>query len=201
MGSINVKIIHPTNNSDIDVGIPEETILEDVFSQLIDASFLSRGQSYSGVLRSTEGRNYDAPLDNSKTVLENGIANNDTIVTVLSTQAGCGFVSFTTLWQSIYPYLDQLGTVLGIAGTAVGIGVWIKRKFSQRYSPDEFISLVTSKELWNSHELSMKLAITNEEAKDLLKGLGYKWNRTFAMFVKTDRTIEILEAINDNLKQ
>ena len=47
MAEINVKIIHPTNNSDIDIGLPENIVLRDVFSQLIDANFLSAGQPYT----------------------------------------------------------------------------------------------------------------------------------------------------------
>ena len=44
METVNVKIIHPTNNSDIDIGLPDNILLRDVFSQLIDANFLSSGQ-------------------------------------------------------------------------------------------------------------------------------------------------------------
>jgi len=29
---VNVKVIHLTNNSDIDIGVPEETLLRDIFA-------------------------------------------------------------------------------------------------------------------------------------------------------------------------
>ena len=82
--AINVKVIHPTNNSDIDIGVPEETLLRDVFAQLIEASFLSSGQQYSGVNKSKDNQ----PLDNEKSISENGVEDNNTILTVLSTKAG-----------------------------------------------------------------------------------------------------------------
>ena len=82
MADINVKIIHPTNNSDIDIGLP------DVFSQLIDANFLSPGQPYTGVLKPSGARKESVPLDNDKTISENGVENNDTIQTLIATQAG-----------------------------------------------------------------------------------------------------------------
>ena len=88
MNNINVKIIHPTNNSDIDIGLPENILLRDVFSQLIDANFLSAGQSYTGVLKPAGTWKESVPLDNDKTVGQNGISDNDTIQTLIATRAG-----------------------------------------------------------------------------------------------------------------
>jgi len=88
MENINIKIIHPTNNSDIDIGLPANILLRDVFSQLIDANFLSAGQPYSGVLKPSGERKESVPLDNDKTIGENGIGNNDTIQMLIATQAG-----------------------------------------------------------------------------------------------------------------
>ena len=88
MENINIKFIHPTNNSDIDIGLPENIILRDVFSQLIDANFLSTGQPYTGVLKPSGERKESMPLDNDKSIVENGVKNNDTIQTLIATQAG-----------------------------------------------------------------------------------------------------------------
>ena len=88
MATINVKIIHPTNNSDIDVGLPENIIVQDVFNQLIDNNFLSPNQPYSGVLKPSETRKESITLDNDKTIAENSVRNNDTIQMLIATQAG-----------------------------------------------------------------------------------------------------------------
>jgi len=189
-GTINVKIIHPTNNSDIDIGVPEEILLRDVFAQLIEATFLSSGQHYSGVNISKDNQ----PLDNEKTISENGVENNETILTVLSTKAGGGF-DIVQLWQDFYPYLDQVGTVVGIAGAAIGLGAWIKSKFAKKYTPQEFTSVITNKEFWNAHELAIRIDITDEESKNLLKGFGYKWDKRYSLYYKTDKTVEIIEKI------
>ena len=85
---INVKIIHPTNNSDIDIGLPENILLRDVFSQLIDANFLNPGQPYTGVLKPAGARKESVPLNNDKSIKDNGVGNNDTIQTLIATQAG-----------------------------------------------------------------------------------------------------------------
>jgi hypothetical protein len=73
MKTINVKIFHPTNNSNIDICLPENILLRDVFSHLIDTNFLSAGQSYAGLLIPR------GMLDNDKSISENGVGNNDTI--------------------------------------------------------------------------------------------------------------------------
>lgn len=88
METINVKVIHPTNNSDIDIGLPDNILLREVFSQLVDANFLSAGQPYTGNLKPSGARKESVPLDNDKTIRENGISNNDTIQTLIATQAG-----------------------------------------------------------------------------------------------------------------
>ncbi len=88
METINIKIIHPTNNSDIDIGLPENILLRDVFSQLIEANFLSAGQPYTGILKPAGARKESVPLDNDKTIAENGVGNNDTVQTLIATQAG-----------------------------------------------------------------------------------------------------------------
>lgn len=88
MENISVKVIHPTNNSDVDIELPKDMLLRDVFSQLVDAQFLSAGQPYTGVLKPANGRKESVPLDNDKTISANGVGNNDTIQTLISTPAG-----------------------------------------------------------------------------------------------------------------
>lgn len=88
METVNVKIIHPTNNSDIDIGLPDNILLRDVFSQLIDANFLSSGQPYTAVLKPSGERRESVNLDNDKSISQNGVGNNDTIQTIIATQAG-----------------------------------------------------------------------------------------------------------------
>ena len=94
MATINVKIIHPTNNSDIDVGLPENIIVQDVFNQLIDNNFLRENQPYSGVLKPRGERTESITLDNDKTIAENNVKNNDTIQMLIATQAGSFRIPF-----------------------------------------------------------------------------------------------------------
>ncbi len=199
INTITVKIIHPTNNSDVDVELPVDIILNEVFPELIEANFLSVCENYSAVLKPRDNCSNYIMLDNQKSVYENGIQENDTIQILIPTAAGGDIDYVIDLWQTIYPFLDQVGTVLGITGSAIGFGLWIKNKFSHKYTPSSFIEKIMSKELWNVHELSLKLNIPDDDAKKLLKGFGYKWDKRLSLYVKTDKTVEILEAINKEI--
>jgi len=90
MENINVKFIHPTNNSDIDIGVPGDILLRDVFVQLVDANFLASGQPYTGVLKAKPsiGRTESITLDNDKSIAQNTVGNDDTITILIATQAG-----------------------------------------------------------------------------------------------------------------
>lgn len=88
MGTINIKIIHPTNNSDVDISVLENILLRDIFSQLVEANFPTADQSYTGVLKPSGMREERVRLDNDKTIGENDVGNNDTIQTLIATPAG-----------------------------------------------------------------------------------------------------------------
>jgi len=88
MATLNVRIIHPTNNSVVDLGLPDNILLRDVFVQLVEENVLSAGQAYDGVLKPSGNRTESVKLDNDKTIAENGVGNNDTILVTLSTKAG-----------------------------------------------------------------------------------------------------------------
>ena len=79
MANLYIKLIHPTNNSDIDVGLPKNILLKDVLNQLVGANFLSPDQPYTGVLKAHGLRMESTPLDNNKTVSENDIQNGNGI--------------------------------------------------------------------------------------------------------------------------
>ena len=83
MENINIKIIHPTNNSDIDIGIPEGMLIRDIFTQLIEAEFLSLGPRYFGIIMSSDMREDSISLDNDKSILANGVKDNETIQTII----------------------------------------------------------------------------------------------------------------------
>lgn len=109
-------------------------------------------------------------------------------------------VNFTALWENIYPYLDYIGTLLGVVGGTIGFGRWLKRKFEHKHPPKELFSFVINSGTWSSLELASKLNITQEEAKNILKGFGYEWDKTARLYKRTDRTYAIINLLKESLK-
>ncbi|MBQ7593722.1 MAG: hypothetical protein IJU48_05145 [Synergistaceae bacterium] len=87
-GTVSIRLIHPTNNSDIEIDAPVDILLRDIFAQLIESGFLTSGQPYEGVLKPAGTRKESVNLDNNRTVGENGIGNNDTISILITNSAG-----------------------------------------------------------------------------------------------------------------
>jgi hypothetical protein len=88
--TINIKLIHPTNNSDIDIGCPKNILVMEIFLQLVEANFLTAGQPYVGILKPNNINEHSQPLDNNKSLEENGVKNNDTIQILVTSMAGGG---------------------------------------------------------------------------------------------------------------
>lgn len=107
---------------------------------------------------------------------------------------------FSELWETIYPYLDYIGTILGVIGGTIGFGKWLKGKFEHNHSPLELVSFVTDSSTWSSSKLASQLNITQEEAKNILKGFGYEWNRSDKVYSRTDRTYAIVNLLKESLK-
>ena len=104
-------------------------------------------------------------------------------------------VNFLAIWNIAYPYLDQISTVLGIGGAAIGFGSWIKKRFKDDSKVANYLDLFTSKQCWTVPQFADFLGVDKEEAKHLLKGFGYEWDNTAKVYVKTPRTDEIVKSI------
>ena len=77
--SINVRFIHPTNNSDVEIKLLNNMLLQNAFDLLIDSGFIPEKypkNCYRGIIK------LKGELDNNKTVIANNIVNNDVIMIV-----------------------------------------------------------------------------------------------------------------------
>ena len=208
--AVNVKVIHPTNNSDVDIGVPEETLLRDVFAQLIEESFLSSGQQYSGSLRLP---NFQSRfLDNEKSISENGVENNSTILTLISTsthdcmlcQLSYNLESFNTLHFE-NPIIEWNGDnechtivdwdcIQKVAALCKAYLSTMDYRIEMCYGigcSEENIKLTLQKQWWKNTELAVALGKNDETAKNLLCILGYQFHELLGIYSKTEETDRI----------
>ena len=79
---LNMKIVHPTNSAETEIAVPEQMLMCDIFSLLVEHGFLLSWDSRQ--FSSVNLTQHCKPLDNNKSVKNNGIEDNDTIVIIMS---------------------------------------------------------------------------------------------------------------------
>jgi len=78
MNTVTVNIIHPTNDSSMEVTISANMLLRDVFNHLVDASFINEGK-YGALIYANGYEKENVKLDINKTLSENNVENDDCI--------------------------------------------------------------------------------------------------------------------------
>lgn len=135
-------------------------------------------------------------------VQTHGLKQNDKIYfSVGMIQAGGpGIKLIMDLWKECYPILDQFATTVAILGFTVKFSTWLKIicGFSKRKTPPTaFFDFITRKDTWNPHELASMLRLNSSEARHLLKGLGYEWDKNTMLYCKTAITEELIKGIQE----
>ena len=212
MANIDIKIIHPTNNSDIDIRVPDETLLGDVFAQLIEAGFLTNGQKYSGMC-------LDRPYVNEMSLSENGIKDYTTIVTLISAKTGDGvFDYFITKnpelgWLSILSIRYQLlSDLLAMGRTHSELASIVREQvvFDLMFiAKNDFIKstqINNTDSMYNADNSDVTTEvvahffdITFDDLKILLDGLKYVWHDKISTWSKTDATDALISTIQEIL--
>lgn len=84
----NIYVIHPTSGETVNVEVPNDTTLKDVIDQLITAGFLTpNANGYQPALKDAAAGTSTA-LDPNKTLVENGVVSNSTLIMTNITPAG-----------------------------------------------------------------------------------------------------------------
>ena len=97
---------------------------------------------------------------------------------------GLGSNEILEMWQNIYPWLDQVATVLGIGSAILNIvKTLIRKHIKQDHTPMDLVDLIYSRRQWNHNELAQYLETDSEKAKDMLHLFGFVYNRQIMLFV------------------
>lgn len=111
---------------------------------------------------------------------------------------GPGLQTFNQIWQ-------QYGDVISAAAIAYGAvkeTITILKNIIGFFKAEEVqppfpFDFVNSEDKWAAKELADKLGFSKEEAKALLKSMGYQWDRKSQRYIKTNRTSEICRRLAD----
>lgn len=100
-------------------------------------------------------------------------------------------------WKQAYPIIEQIATLTGAITGVAAITTsplifikWMRGKLQERKSKDEYtwVKLILTKKEWAVSTLSEELNLSEDEAKKILKGFGYKWDQQKKSYVSTENT-------------
>lgn len=114
---------------------------------------------------------------------------------------GPGFLDYYTVWQSVYPIIDQFVTVIGLGAIVVNAGKWVHSLFNKNgkneIPPQSAYDVVFLRKKWNHFDLGELLNINSDEAKTLLKTCGYTYDPKIQMFVLQSISLELRENLSN----
>ena len=120
---------------------------------------------------------------------------------------GPGYIEFHEMWQNAYPIIkniaNNVGIIISFLASAATLESWARDKFSKRKDtpfPQSFIEFIYTKFEWNHFELAQILQIDNQDAKDWLKLLGYKWSPKKQMYIISSEDIKKQKDKLNNIK-
>lgn len=114
------------------------------------------------------------------------------------TQAGGpGFLDISQIWSAIYPIIDQFVNVVGLISIIGSAGKWVHSLCNKKeISPQSYFDFIFSRNKWNHFELAEHLDINYEDAKQLLKILGYTYDRSKMIYNKQPCSDELREKLS-----
>ncbi|MBQ2643177.1 MAG: hypothetical protein IJF94_05175 [Eubacterium sp.] len=108
--------------------------------------------------------------------------------------SGAGLAMVDDVWNcflnDILPAIISICEIINATDVIKRSFVSLRNKLKKEQNKDVFPDAITDaiyrKNAWNHYELSEELDNEVEDAKNLLKGLGYSWDRTRLLFVISD---------------
>lgn len=126
--------------------------------------------------------------------------------------SGADLITFKEMWEIFFN--NVLPALVDICGIISAYGV-LEQKFikirnkaekvqKKEIAPDFVTDAIYRKNMWNHFEFSIEFDITEDESKELLKGLGYSWDNSKKLYIisedEKDRRITIIKKQLQELK-
>ena len=119
------------------------------------------------------------------------------IVTGYPQAGGPGFIELAEIWNTVQPWLNDIAILLTISGFNIKDTVkWIRSLFDKKkVPPHTVIDMLSTRSQWNHKELALILELPEENAQNLLKAFGYKYDRSLMQYIPGDETQKLREKL------
>ena len=110
---------------------------------------------------------------------------------------GPGFIELAEIWNAVQPWLNDIAILFTITGINIkDIVKWIRSLFEKKkVPPHTVIDMLATRSQWNHKELAAILKIPEENAQNLLKTFGYKYDRNLMQYIPGDETEKLREKL------
>jgi len=128
------------------------------------------------------------------------IKRDSTVLYNMTSSMLAGTADIADWWARAYPIIAQIadvtGAVTGVAALAAApfaFVKWVRGKLKSKSANEEhkWIKNILREDTWNAAVLAAKISFPEEQAKHLLKGLGYVWDAHSMLYTATDNTIKL----------
>lgn len=120
-------------------------------------------------------------------------------------------IKFIDGLKKIYSYLDVIETLLGLTTISVSFVKWLIEMMEGERKSVDYINLIACEDAWSHYQLADKLnkladastladesTFDDDNAKQILISLGYKWDNKKHLYCKTKETEQILKIFGYN---
>ena len=100
-----------------------------------------------------------------------------------------GPIDIAKWWAQAYPIIEIIAIKV-LAESAFSFIKWIRGnlKASNANSEHIWLQTVLAEDSWNVSQLCDKLSMSKDQAKRMLQGFGYIWDRSKMLYVATEET-------------
>ena len=207
----NVAADEPYENEFM-IDVPEQATLQDLFDKLeCGLADVSDYYEFSGpfawnnffcpFILTADGIQYNLPYSDVKLTDFINTHSIDSkairIVTGQQQTGGPGFIELAEIWNTVQPWLNNIAIIFTISGINIkDIVRWIRSFFEKKKAPPHaVVDMLATRSQWNHKELAAILEIPEENAQNLLKAFGYKYDRSLMQYIPGDETEKLREKL------
>ena len=207
----NVAADEPYENEFM-IDVPEQATLQDLFDKLeCGLADVSDYYEFSGpfawnnffcpFILTADGIQYNLPYSDVKLTDFINTHSIDSkairIVTGYPQTGGLGFIELAEIWNTVQPWLNNIAIIFTISGINIkDIVRWIRSFFEKTKAPPHtVVDMLATRSQWNHKELAAILEIPEENAQNLLKAFGYKYDRSLMQYIPGDETEKLREKL------
>lgn len=206
--NVNVKNVMFDNTSKTKIDLDDNATISDLLSAIgggtaefpecyLFSSKLMFGEPYLPFVFSENRILYDVPFAEAKVsdfISTMNLSDKEVEISIgIPWAGGPGLCDLEQMWESAKLALEAIAVFCSITGiTVTSIIKWFCNLFKKRKKkPQTIFDIIYSRKMWNHHELALLLDIDPNNAKEMLRLFGYRYDNRKKIYIEREDIEEI----------